>query len=197
MANLTFEYLGNKSWSSITRDERYFCAHLFKEVWGKEASFVKWLNTHAAFQEEGTSMGSDGQWEVAVEVCFFRDFFKSSGSTNPDYSLKRTFDLCLFSEETIVIVEAKVQQPLSVNQSSGISLDVEQIENCIIELVGSAKVPRIVTLALVSSKYIQNLEKYGDSTKTLHHFDGWITWDQLSDHFHNEIFTQADTLYKM
>jgi len=38
------KYFGNKSWSDITREERYFCSHLYNSVLGKERDFVQGLN---------------------------------------------------------------------------------------------------------------------------------------------------------
>lgn len=110
------QYFGNKNWAEITREERYFCSHLYHSIIGKEKEFVKWLNEN--LKPEGKlKLDESNIWEVSFEVCFYRDFLKSQNKSvktyerkNGDfYSQKRTFDLCLFSADEMIIIEAKAQ----------------------------------------------------------------------------------------
>src|SRR5882672_11412807 len=99
-----FTYLGGNNWSDITREERFFCAELYIKIKNSENAFVRWLNA----QEKISISGEDceTEWETAFEVCFYRDFPHKFRPEIPDkYSPKRTFDLCLFSEKNIIIIE--------------------------------------------------------------------------------------------
>jgi hypothetical protein len=112
-----FEYFEGKNWIDISREERLYCAHLYFQIRGKELEFVKWLN-----ENHKMKLPTESEWEIGYEVCLYRDYFKQLRDEtickdNVDYPPKRTFDLCLFSEENIVIIEAKVQQRFDAEQS--------------------------------------------------------------------------------
>ena len=105
-------YLEKKSWSQVTREERYFCSHLYHHIINKEKPFVKWLN-----QKLKTNFPLNNNWEIAFEACFYRDFYKLHKKKKlPEKLRKRTFDLCLFSDNHIIIIEAKVQQGFKGDQ---------------------------------------------------------------------------------
>lgn len=101
------KYFGNKSWSDITREERYFCAELFFDIKNNIKAFIYFLNKRFK-----TNYNIDQHWEVGFEVCFYRDFLFDKGNKvrETEYSDKRTFDLCLFSNKEILIIEAKADQ---------------------------------------------------------------------------------------
>ena len=74
---MAINYLEKYSWSQITREERYFCAHLFFLIRNDLRKFLEWFKTNH-YKE----MKLDKQWEVGYEVCFYRDYvyhFKPDG----------------------------------------------------------------------------------------------------------------------
>src|SRR5438046_1156373 len=112
-----FPYFNDKSWIDLTREERYFCAELFFYYKAEPKKIIEFLFNCSSIKGAVTDEDLNGEWELAYEVCFYRDVcwylydeHKISFS-QAEYSPKRTFDLCLFSEEKILIIEAKVQQP--------------------------------------------------------------------------------------
>jgi hypothetical protein len=76
-------------------------------------------------------------WEVGYEVCFYRDILKLYGhgvkekmedliakiGPNAVNLIKRTFDLVLFSSDTIVIIEAKSAEGLTTEQFKEFKID--------------------------------------------------------------------------
>jgi len=183
---MSFSYLKDKPWSQITREERYFCSHLYHFLIGKEKEFISWLNEILK-----TQFLDDQEWEISYEVCFYRDFYKEFPNTEkPLKNLrKRTFDLVLFSESDIIIIEAKVQQPFKKEQIKELKNDVKNL----LKLLEAHDV-NIAPLLLCSQKYLNNLKKYGDSQllkglKT-------ITWNDLFVKYDKEIFSVAEDKYK-
>jgi len=120
---MVLSYFGNKKrWENITREERYFCSVLFWHVKNNslENQFIKCLN------ELTESKKNDhlNKWEIGYEVCFYRDYLKAihnRSTHNTDYSGKRTYDMCLFSENRIIIIEAKAHQKLERHQLNYLS----------------------------------------------------------------------------
>jgi hypothetical protein len=81
-----FSYLNGKSWTEVTRDERFFCQHLFSLIKRDgPAKFLAYVNRQA-----GVSLPLDAEWEPAYEVCFYRDLRHLRGRTDPLFSPKRT-----------------------------------------------------------------------------------------------------------
>lgn len=111
-----FDYLDKKNWIDITREERFFCAYLYFDIKKDVNNFINWLNENTLdpkYNDKKIHLGLDvkQEWDVGFEVCFYRDYkHQNRESVQKDYSPKRTFDLCLFSPDTIIIIEAKVQQ---------------------------------------------------------------------------------------
>ena len=93
-------YLKNNSWSKVTREERYFCSHLYHFLIKREKPFVKWLN-----QIPKANFPVNNNWEIAFEACFYRDYHKLHETPLPAHLRKRTFDLCLFSNNHIIIIK--------------------------------------------------------------------------------------------
>jgi len=66
-----FEYLGNKNWSEITRDERTFCANLYMLLQNQEKLriFTKWICKKCNLPDIDVSK----EIEIGFEVTFLRD----------------------------------------------------------------------------------------------------------------------------
>jgi len=182
-----FKYLSEKTWSQITREERYFCSHLYHFLIGKEKEFVRWLN-----EALNTSFNADQDWEVSLEVCFYRDYCKLKELALPEELRKRTFDLCLFSQSDIIIIEAKVQQPFKKNQINDLREDVVILE----ELLIADKV-KITPLLLGSKRFFNNLEdKHGKSVTAFITGIKFITWEKLYQKYQKEFLKVAEEKYK-
>jgi len=112
-----FDYLGGGKWSDVTREERYFTLVLYNAINKKGVlDFVDFLRNKCY-----ANLDYRNDWELAYEVCFYRDLwylrkkcFEEEGLIDDDYSKKRTFDLCLFSCNQIVVIEAKAHERLVV-----------------------------------------------------------------------------------
>ena len=174
------KYFGYKSWADITREERYFCSHLYHSVLGKEKEFVKWLNVKTRL-----NLNEDADWEIGFEVCFYRDYLKSLNKSVKQYRYsakklfpqKRTFDLCLFSLDRIVIIEAKVQEKFYPKQLD----DLENDKKMVKELIRRNKVDiKVDALLLHSNKYFVD-KRFGN-----------IYWDDINlELFINPVFEKA------
>jgi hypothetical protein len=188
-----FNYLKGKKWREITREERFFCAELYFEIKNNERDFVTWLNT-----KTDLNLDTKAEWEIGYEVCFYRDynkyFFGGRSIKGIEYPQKRTFDLCLFSNETLVIIEAKAQTGFESKQVEDFREDVTLINKLLDE---NLKTPiNIKMLGICSSKYIQNEKKYGRAGN-LKLFEGKIiSWNDLMEKYENENFNNADKIYK-
>ena len=172
-------------WSSITREERFFCSHLYHGILGKEKEFVKWLNSKTKL-----NLNENTGWEISFEVCFYRDYLKSIGKSVKKYSYsrnklfpqKRTFDLCLFSQDHIVIIEAKVQQNFDEKQIKDLIKDKKMVTELLRRSDHSVKVDGIL---LCSKEY-----SYEDKRFPV------IYWSNVPDEFSNDILNQADGKFK-
>ena len=171
-----------KNWLDITREERLFCAHLYFDIKDQEKLFVEWLNSKL----EGLQCNPGAEWEVGYEVCFYRDYLYSKShkireynrDKEKQYSEKRTFDLCLFSDEQIIIIEAKVQQGFNAHQIKSFVEDKTAVQGI---LKDTNENIRVDIVGLCSSTYLSNLEKHGKCA-ILDPFDGHIiTWKEISE----------------
>ncbi len=54
-----FTYLSNRNWGDITREERFFCMHLYWDVKGREKEFVRWLNN------KQIKLNVEDEWEIS------------------------------------------------------------------------------------------------------------------------------------
>ena len=181
-----FTYLNGENWLDVTREERLFCSHLYQDIIGKEKGFILWLNENKKFD-----LKASDDWEVGYEVCFYRDLLKlrKESINSTDYSSKRTFDLCLFSENAIVIIEAKVQQMFNESQIKVFEKDRHDIRRI------TGKNIEVLVVALASSKYFDNYNRYGKHN-ILAKFDARITWEEMYDLYKNEIYLKAKGKYK-
>lgn len=172
-------YLDGLSWADITREERYFCQHLYGLINKAGAdSFVKHLN-----ESLGLSLQVDANWEAAYEVCFYRDLWHHQNRSGRPFSPKRTFDLCMFSDSAIVIIEAKAHQQFDSDQLLSFAQDRAEVRR-------QTGVEDVILIGLVSSRY-----SVPEHVRT--HFDGRIlTWAALSHLYSSDpILTRADNIY--
>lgn len=190
-------HLLNQPWHQITRDERYFCSELFQIVKTNPEPFIKLLNNN------GIVINQD-HFDIGYEVCFYRDYIYKfgykgvknikkindlnltiNGKVINYFPFKRTFDLCIFSENKVIVIEAKAQQGFETNQLQSFEEDRELIKlllgkNLEVSLVG-----------LHSSRY-------SPSISTQAFFNACVDWSQLYNIYNQEfpILLNADNLYK-
>ena len=182
---MSLTYLNKKNWQDITREERFFCSHLYHSIINREREFVEWLNNNTTLK-----LNPNSNWEIGYEVCFYRDLihhWKTQGKTIPienQYSPKRTFDLCLFSNDHIVIIEAKAQQGFHGDQLKEFEKDKKDIRR----LLGK-KDFKIDVVLLHSSEYHPRDKRI----KSYERF----TWIDIYNSFEkNNIFKHANELKK-
>jgi hypothetical protein len=100
------------------------------------------------------------------------------------FSPKRTFDLCLFSDSAIIVIEAKAHQEFDANQLLSFDKDKSQIRK-------EVAVDRVLLTGIASSKY-------RPPKAVLDHFNGsFLTWHELASHFNNDqILLRANAIYE-
>ncbi len=165
-----FSYLKKKNWFDITREELFFCAELYILIKGNETDFVKWLATLDSMVK--VHLSPDKNWEVGFEVCLYRDLLKSFGlnAKEKGFSNRRTFDLCLFSYDQILVIEAKAQSLFEQDQLHEFIKDKKEIRRAI-RLTSKKKI-RVNIVALASSQYFENVQIYGKERRVPEVFDG-------------------------
>ena len=178
------KYFKNNPWSGVTREERYFCSHLYHFLITKEKLFVKWLN-----ELPKANFAVNNNWEIAFEACFYRDYHKLHQTILPEKLRKRTFDLCLFSNNHIIIIEAKVQQGFKGDQLDSFIND----EIRLTKLLKNNNV-KISKVLLYSSEYKFDINKFNLKEKNPNFYE--ITWKDLYKRYKNPIFDEADKKYK-
>lgn len=183
-------WLEGRNWSEITRDERFFCAHLYKKVLEHQhgvQGFVRFIN-----EECHMNLPVDANWELGYEVCFYRDLWFDNSDRYDMISPKRTFDLCLLSNDLIVIIEAKAYQAFDNKQTDEFVTDKEYIEN-------SLGLPvTVVLVPLASSHYKGSF----DNSPLKDSFGcELLTWGRLADVYENgvpkSILARADVIYSL
>ncbi len=181
-------YLRGRPWSSWTREERYFCAVLFCRARHEPAAFASWLIDAA-----GLSASCEGDWELGFEVCFYRDYLWQLGQSARECGLpaKRTFDLCLFGERDLIVVEAKVCEAYGGAQNEDFALDRARINS----LPGLEDVS-VHLVALASSQYFSAAARRG-RPGTLAMFDGRLSWSQVAGRYPDPVLQQADAMYRL
>lgn len=185
-----FSYLGGKNWSEITRDERYFCAELFSEIKQDVNQFVKWLNEQMILDLNQFEL--DAEWEIGYEVCFYRDLksFQGRPIKGSGFSQKRTFDLCLFSQTRMIIIEAKSQTGFGGGQNESFANDPDKIMNL---LEKSENEFSVNIIGLASSKYL-NSKRRKDLPEVFK--DKCFTWEQIFNSYcRRQVFLDANDRY--
>ena len=185
-----FDYLNGKNWKDVTRDERTYCAELFFVVKQDVHQFVKWLNEKVSLNLSQEEL--ELEWEIGYEVCFYRDVRKFQGKAikGSGYSQKRTFDLCLFSENRIVVIEAKSQTGFGGDQNDEFDKDPEQI----LKLLNRTRDDlQVNVVGLASSKYLNSARRKELPAS----FDGMcFSWkDVFESYCRRQIFLNADNCF--
>lgn len=177
------------NWKDITRDERYFCAELFFKYKDKPGDLVDLISSK--FNPAHNLNSNNSIWELGYEVCFFRDFVyrfgdenKTKSIKNTTYSQKRTFDLALFSNDTLIIIEAKAFEGFENKQITEFKEDEEKLR----KLLGDNCPKNIFLIALVSSHL-----KMRETTKA--NFQAVITWEDIHSKTKDPVFKRADDLF--
>ena len=131
----------------------------------------------------------DKHWEVAYEVCFYRDLFKSYTVTDKenDFSDQRTFDLWLFFENLIVIIEAKAHGDFDRKQLDDFENNKQDVPKAIKSAMEIDADINVYVLGLASSQYFD---------KATEVFNGHFSWKDIYDSFSSKnVFLRADDLY--
>ena len=200
-----WKYLGGKTWAEVTRDERFFCQHLYGLIRQDVPRFIKKLNELAILE-----LPDDEEWEVGFEVCFYRDHRFMCAKDGLDwhkdesmYSPKRTFDLCLFSHDHIVIIEAKAQQGFDVQQMKEFEKDHKWVKSAVALVKGSdgsVSDVKVQIVALASKVYLDKLnwEEFNNDT-----FSGKpVSWSALAKYYrknekyYDPVLLRADSIYE-
>ncbi|GEM_PF-1019402 len=180
-----FTYLEGKSWTEITREERFFTQRLYELIKKDQKLFLEFIKSK--FLKD---LDVGGEWETGYEVCFYRDLYKmdpeifSKCKGVKCYSPKRTFDLALFGKKDIVIIEAKAATDFESEQNDNFIRDVKWVKN----LTG---VQNVHLVALYSSKCNQRdeIKKVFDENQ--------ITWEELTGLYPGEaVLKRADEIYE-
>lgn len=223
---MKYGYLKNNNWSDITRDERTFCLYLFSAFQNDPDKFAKLIqNSASPYAGFNNSLTLEGQnWELGYEVCFYRDLLfeygkgirsevtkiqKQTGIKNANKLIKRTFDLCLFSEKEIVIIEAKSYESFNTSQLIDFKYDKFYI-NEIFGYLGITNPPKIYFVILASSHYYEStsftqLKGIGKELLIKAKIaDSLISWKQIAESSYLEeayakvkqMLFRADKIYK-
>lgn len=181
-------YLDNKCWHDITREERFFCSILYNYFSEETQVAVRWINEKCKLGLKDLLIKQD--WELGFEVALYRDYLHYKGmgfKNNADRFRKRTFDLCLFSEKLIIIIEAKSHGGVNKKQRNDFKLDKKDITEVLLNNKNSD--PDIKLVLLKSSHY-------SPSEVTLNIFDGEpFNWSDLQREFNEPLFEKADETY--
>jgi hypothetical protein len=177
-------YFGNKIWNAeISRTEKMFCAELFFLL-KKEYNLLKFIKNFGL---------KPGNYDVGYEVAFYRDLKKEftdkiKNEKGKDYySSHRAFDLALFSENDIYIIEAKAQDGFNSEQLGYFEKDKKKVKEIIKEINPKAKV-EVHLWALISNNYNSKL-------KGINIFDKIIRWEKIHELYGDDIFKRANEIY--
>lgn len=184
------KWLNETQWSEITREERQFCAELYCTIKDDPGTFVEILNSSQWPREPNKqgSLDSNANWEVGIEVAFYRDIGFSGIKLDADVgkaSPHRKFDLALFSDQQFIIIEAKAQQGFEQCDLDEYMKDRTIFDQCLSEL--DTYFVGLCSHQYIGSKHRQlNLEGV---------FDILLPWCKLAEHYSNDAFTRANEVY--
>lgn len=184
---MSIPYLKAKKWQQLTRDERFYCFALYSHAAKNPAAFAEFV-----IKEARLDCASTGQWDIGVEVCFYRDYrwHQGLGVKESEFSEKRTFDLCLFGETDLIIIEAKCDQGFDKRQLKSFAEDVVKLP----KLLGGLT-PSVHLVALASSKYIKRQRPGGTLRSAFG--DHVVSWRECSALYEQDpLLAQADALYR-
>lgn len=184
-ATMGVSYLDDRPWAIWTREERFFCAVLYSHAAKDPRRFASCVIDTARL---GVDPG--GEWDLGLEVCFYRDYLWRKGLTTAkasDLPAKRTFDLCLFGERDIIIIEAKVCEPFGLRQNAVFANDRDMINDKL-----GLKHLGVHVVALASSRYFAGKVR----PDTLVDFAGRLEWRQLAAEYGDDpLLGRADSMY--
>ena len=185
---MCISYLQERPWSEWTRDERFFCSALYQCAIADKDRFAGWV-----YKTAQLDLPFEGPWDVGYEVSFYRDFLWQQGKKPAEFGVsdQRAFDLCLFCNRALVVIEAKVFEAFKSDQNREFAKD----KDCIGRLPGMEDV-QVGLVALASGIYFANHAEYGNES-TLSMFDGRLTWAQAHEEYGVELLAQAESTYKM
>jgi len=191
-------------WDNITRDERYFCSELFHNLKSDQISFLslikKGVNEEKNDKERLNFLENieAKRFDIGFEVCFYRDMLYLYQDNRKEYEAKigkvqlpykRTFDLALFSEDAIIIIEAKAQQGFDTKQLIEFKKDKRRIKKLFD--ITKMKPPKVFIIGLHSGRY-------APKSTTKFYFDSMIKWDELATKYpkSEELFNYANSIYR-
>ncbi len=191
-----WSYLGGKRWASISREERFFCAHLYALAHENPRGLVKAINgraLHANARHGWERLSEADDWELGFEVCLFRDLRHHNllqGAVET-VSLKRTFDLCLFSERRIVVIEAKAQQGFENDkyQLEEFAKDLNKAGSALGNVDASLPNVQLDLLLLASTSAIDKLH---GRIPNVHYT---MTWEDLFATYQDGVLRRAEQIY--
>ncbi len=180
----------DQKWIDVTREEREFCAVLFSKILNDCNEFVDFLNKKARVLRGGPlCLPMSVGWVVGSEVALYRDLMYENlmheGEDISEYIEKiwedskdplrsaraRKFDLALFSDECLVVIEAKAHGGFSSDDVSKLDKDQETIR-------AIDPKTRFVALGLHSCKYTP--ETAIEEAEVGNGFHALFTWNQLA-----------------
>ena len=203
-----------ESWLDISREERLFCAHLYEFLREKEncGKFIDSLDVASKDVASGeVEVSQDAlrkdNYEVGYEVCFYRDLAHAHGKSDlisRESGLKtRTFDLCLFGQKHIVIVEAKAHSSFNSKQLKWLGCEKKKIKRLFEELGVGCQDMEIVIVCLASSILFcsQTWQRKRHTERVKMKSDFLTTWKSLSQLDNNDpefsrVMKRADCCYK-
>lgn len=206
---MKFRYLNEESWAAVTREERFFCARLYELIRDDVPGFVAYLaNNELCDVDLKQALLEPSAREIGYEVCFYRDLYKlkpnevldrfqydedkAPGESSRDAMvrlglLKRTFDLCLFAENSIVIFEAKAQQGFSTNQ-----MDLFQKDRRRVASLTGLNLSHVFLVTIASNTYTPHRTTTDRIAANM-----WLTWHELARHFNEDaILKRADAVHQ-
>ena len=186
-----FDYFNGDSWIDITREERFFCSEVYHHFKNKEKELIKLIAKLCNLRDKEFMISEEevnSDWEIGYEVCFYRDYAKHIVIDN-SYSQKRTFDLCLFSESRIIVIEAKSHEGFNNKEMNIYKSDIKYIKESLNKKEDENF--KVNLIALCSSNYMENCKN-----STRNNFDLMMTWNNLYECTNNIVFKKADSIYK-
>lgn len=94
-----------------------------------------------------------------------------------NYSKKRTFDIALFSDSAIVIVEAKAAEVFTADQAQYFSKDRDDLEKLLGPEVG------VFLVALGSRTYFENYKQVGRGNALAPFENRYLTWEAVAQRY--------------
>lgn len=174
-----FSYLDGKRWDEVTREERFFCQRLYELVRSHSTqAFAEFVSDKFQLQ-----LPRGAEWELGYEVCLYRDLWQLRGRKGALYSPKRTFDLCLFSDAAIVIIEAKAAAGFDQEQNRAFLADIRQVRK-------ETGLETVHLVGLCSSRCCLDDETAAILSNRV------LYWRDLATRFRNDaILLRADDIY--